>query len=258
MEYDVAVFLIITFLFMVGSMTGWVLELFFRRFISTKNPSRKWINPGFLVGPCIPLYGFGLIGLFVMSLFPYVGQKRFGQITPGGLVMAILAMGVMMTLIEYIAGLIFIRHMKIKLWDYSNEKFNIQGIICLKFSVIWTVLAAVYYFFIQQYVLLMVEWFADNIAFTFVVGMFYGILIVDLCYSFNLVGKIRRFAVKNDIVVKYEALKEEIRLDTDRIRKKGRFLLAFNAEGLLSEKMDASLEKIRFVRKSGRGGKDKR
>ncbi len=258
MGYDVAIFLIITFLFMVGSMTGWVIELFFRRFISTKNPGRKWINPGFLTGPCIPLYGFGLIGLFGMSLLPYVGQDYFGQITPGRLVIAILAMGAMMTLIEYIAGLVFILHLKIKLWDYSDEKFNIQGIICLKFSIIWTILAAVYYFFIQKYVLRLIDWFSDNIAFTFVVGMFYGILLTDLCYSFNIVGKVRRFAVQNDIVVKYEALKEEIRLDTDRIRKKGRFLLALNTDGLLSDKMEASMEKIRFVRGQRTGGKDKR
>ncbi|MGN0035225.1 MAG: hypothetical protein ACI364_05820 [Coriobacteriales bacterium] len=34
------------------------MELFFRRFISSNNPQRKWINPGFLAGPYLPLYGF--------------------------------------------------------------------------------------------------------------------------------------------------------------------------------------------------------
>ena len=57
-------------------------------------------------------------------------------------------------------------------------------------------------------------------------------------------GKVRRFAIDNEIVVKYEALKEEIRRDTDNIKKKGRFLLAFNPEGKLSDKMEESLEKI--------------
>lgn len=237
-------FLIITFLFMVGSMFGWVLELLFRRFISTANPQRKWINPGFLTGPCLPLYGFGLVALFVMSLLPFVGRGITVRLEAEEIMVAILAMGVMMTVIEFIAGLIFIKGLKVKLWDYSNERFNIGGIICLKFSLIWTVLAAVYYFFIQQYVIKLVKWFADNIAFTFVVGMFYGILIIDLCYSFNVVGKVRRFALDNEIVVKYEALKEEIRRDTDNIKKKGRFLLAFNPEGKLSDKMEESLEKI--------------
>lgn len=237
-------FLIITFLFMVGSMFGWVLELFFRRFVSTANPQRKWINPGFLTGPCLPLYGFGLVALFIMSLLPFVGRDITVRLEAEEITAAILAMGVVMTVIEFVAGLVFIKGLKVKLWDYSNERFNIGGIICLKFSLIWTVLAAVYYFFIQQYVVRLVKWFADNIAFTFVVGMFYGILVIDLCYSFNVVGKVRRFAVENEIVVKYEALKEEIRRDTDGIKKKWRFLLPFNPDVKLTDKMEESVEKI--------------
>ena len=245
-RFEIA-FLVITFLFMVGSMYGWVMELFFRRFISKKNPSRKWINPGFLVGPCLPLYGFGLTGLFIMSLLPYVGIKEVADNPVLQIVITIIAMGAMMTLIEYIAGLIFIKGMKIKLWDYSDEPLNIRGIICIRFSLIWTALAALYYFFIQDYVIKLVRWFDANIAFTFVVGMFYGILIIDLCYSFNLVGKVRRFAVENDVVVKYEALKQEIRVDTDNIRKRGRFLLALNpGERALVDTMMEKLEKIKY------------
>ncbi len=241
-----AIFLIITFLFMVGSMFGWFLELLFRRFISTKNPQRKWINPGFLTGPALPLYGFGLVGLFAMSFIPYISFEKESGMTVMQLIVMLIVMGAMMTVIEYIAGLIFIKGMKIKLWDYSEEWGNISGIICPKFSVIWTLLAAAYYFFVQQYVIRLVEWFADNIAFTFVVGMFYGILIIDLVYSLNIVGNIRRFAVENDIVVRYETLKAEIRRDTDEIRKKGRFLLALRPEGTLKEKLEESIEKITF------------
>ena len=245
--FEVA-FLTIAFLFMVGSMFGWFLELLFRRFISTKNPKRKWINPGFLAGPCLPLYGFGLVALFVMSLFPYVGDDVIRDLTPVQVVVQILSMSTIMTLIEFIAGLIFIKGMKIKLWDYSDEKFNIGGIICLRFSLIWTLLSAVYYFFIQKYVIDLVTWFDDNIAFTFVVGMFYGMLVIDLNYSLNIMGSIRRFAVENDIVVKYEVLKQEIRLETDNLKKKGRFLLALKPEGSLTDKMAENLDKIRAAR----------
>ena len=239
------VFLALTFLFMVGSMIGWVIELFYRRFISKNNPERKWINPGFLVGPCLPLYGFGLTGLFVMSLFPYVGQDIAKESTPMQLVVTILAMGFMMTFIEYIAGLIFIKGMKIKLWDYSKEPFNLQGIICLRFSLIWTALAAAYYFLLQPHVIRLVEWFGANIAFTFVVGMFYGIFVIDLCYSFNVCGKIHQFAVDNNVVIKYETLKQEIRRDTDKLKKNWRFLLPFNVDHSLRETMKERIEKIK-------------
>ncbi len=247
-----AAFLTVAFLFMVGSMFGWVLELFFRRFISTKNPQRKWINPGFLMGPSLPLYGFGLLALYVMSLFPYIGEDVIRELDPLQVIVQILAMGIMMTVIEYIAGLIFIKGMKIKLWDYSEERFNIGGIICLKFSLIWTLLAAVYYFFVQKHVIRLVIWFDNNIAFTFVVGMFYGILLIDLNYSLNIMGKIRRFAKENDIIVRYEALKQEIRNETDALKKKGRFILAFNSERSLTEKMEESLDRIRSFQKRGK------
>ena len=105
-------FLIITFLFMVGSMFGWVLELFFRRFISTANPQRKWINPGFLTGPCLPLYGFGLVALFIMSLLPFVGRDITVRLEAEEITAAILAMGVMMTVIEFVAGLVFYKGVK--------------------------------------------------------------------------------------------------------------------------------------------------
>ena len=50
-EEKMDIFLTLAFLFFIGSVFGWVLELFFRRFISAANPERKWINPGFCTGP---------------------------------------------------------------------------------------------------------------------------------------------------------------------------------------------------------------
>ena len=51
-------------LFVIGSVLGYIIELFFRRFVSQKH----WVNPGFLVGPYIPLYGFGVLILFGLSI----------------------------------------------------------------------------------------------------------------------------------------------------------------------------------------------
>ena len=62
------VFLIVLYLFFFGGVGGWVLELLFRRFFSGANPERKWLNPGFLFGPCLLLNGLGtvLLSLFVV------------------------------------------------------------------------------------------------------------------------------------------------------------------------------------------------
>lgn len=63
-----SMFLTIAFLFATGSMAGWVLEVFFRRFFSVSNPERKWINPGFCTGPWLPIYGSGLCVLYLISM----------------------------------------------------------------------------------------------------------------------------------------------------------------------------------------------
>ena len=139
-------FLLFAFLFFIGSCLGWCMELLFRRFVSKNNPRRNWINPGFLAGPYLPLYGFGLWGMYEVShvIKLLVTGNIFIDVFIIFLIMAII-----MTIIEFIAGLIFVKGMNVKLWDYSGEKFNIKGVICLKFTVIWGVLGSVYYFTIN-------------------------------------------------------------------------------------------------------------
>ena len=56
--------LVFAFLFFIGSCLGWGIEVIFRKFFSHSNPQHKWINPGFLTGPYLPLYGFGLWGMY--------------------------------------------------------------------------------------------------------------------------------------------------------------------------------------------------
>lgn len=122
------------------------MEVFFRRFFSRANPERKWINPGFLAGPYLPLYGFGLWGMYAVSALSAVAMTPSKALD---VAIILVIMAVVMTIIEYIAGIIFIRGMHVKLWDYTKEKGNIKGIICPKFSVIWGLLGCVYYFFVQ-------------------------------------------------------------------------------------------------------------
>lgn len=233
------VFIICAFLFAFGSMCGWCIELFYRRFFSSNNPERKWINPGFLVGPCLPLYGFGLLTLFIMSLLPYIK----GEPSPIRIVVCIIIMGIMMSLVEFIAGLIFIKGMKVKLWDYSDEWGNIMGIVCPKFSFFWTVIAALYFFFIQPAILNMVNWIWNHVAFSFVIGVFYGIFIVDLFYSFKLVVKIRQFAIDKQIVVRYEELKDNIRKFAEDNKTKTHFLLTLKSELPLVKHLEEYVEK---------------
>ena len=135
---------IISTLFVSGSLVGWGIELLFRRFVSEK----KWMNPGFLVGPYLPIYGFGVVLLYAISNISLGINIEWVNI-----VLKIIIIAISMTLIEFIAGLIFIKGLKVKLWDYSNQKGNIMGIICPSFSLIWLVVGSLYYFFVNPFLL---------------------------------------------------------------------------------------------------------
>ncbi len=41
----------LAFLFFIGALAGWVLELVYR---NLKRKDGKWINPGFCTGPYVP------------------------------------------------------------------------------------------------------------------------------------------------------------------------------------------------------------
>lgn len=101
--------------------------------------------------------------------------------------------------------------MHVKLWDYTGNKFNYKGIICPLYSLIWAALGAVYYFFIHPYILDALNWLANNLAFSFFIGFFYGVFAIDLFYSLKLAEKIKTFAEENDMVIRYEEFKRHIR-----------------------------------------------
>lgn len=223
------VFLTVLFLFAVGSTFGWVLELFYRRFFTAK----KWLNPGFLVGPYLPLYGFGLCLLYLLASL----DLSFVPARIPREVLTVVMMGLAMTLVEYLAGLIFIVGMKVELWDYSDRWGNIQGIICPQFSVYWTILGAAYRFLLHPFFRGSVTWLFDHFTFIFVVGMFYGILLVDVVWSFRLLARIRAFAKERHIVVRLEEFKKDI---AERAQKNrfGQFLIA------LQEKSRSTAESL--------------
>lgn len=238
--------LIFAFLFFIGSCLGWCMEVFFRRFFSRANPERKWINPGFLAGPYLPLYGFGLWGMYAVSALSAVAMTPSKALD---VAIILVIMAVVMTIIEYIAGIIFIRGMHVKLWDYTKEKGNIKGIICPKFSVIWGMLGCVYYFFINPYVVGWVHWLSQHLAFSFFIGMFFGVFAIDLWYSLNISGKVRKFAQEKDIVVKYEELKDYLAQQREELEEKKRFMLAFKTEMPLSRQLEKYSEHMELLRK---------
>ncbi len=90
--------LILSFLFFIGSLAGWIIELVFRRIITLRNPESKWINPGFCTGPYLPIYGFGLCVLYIIASFE---KYSFTGNTAADKIILFIIMAICMTAIEY-------------------------------------------------------------------------------------------------------------------------------------------------------------
>ena len=204
------IFLDIVFLFFIGCTFGWVLELFYRRLAHG-----YWVNPGFLVGPYLPIYGFGLCALTVIYLTFY--EMNLPSI------LVIILMGAAMTLIEFIGGLSFVNK-PVKLWDYSNNWGNYKGIICPLFSLIWTFISALYYFFLSEFILNKVIWFNNHIIFSFVLGMFMATIIIDYAYSTKLLSKVRKYAKESGATIRYEEFKKTVKEHQQKSKEKYSFI----------------------------------
>ena len=66
---------------------------------------------------------------------------------------------------------------------------------------------------------------------------------MDLCYTLQLSAKIRKFALDNQLVVKYEELKDVMRERRQELEEKRRFMFAFKTESAFREHLEAYLER---------------
>lgn len=238
-----SILLTLAYLFFIGSVMGWVLELLYRNLTSR---NQKWVNPGFCTGPYVPIYGFGLCVLYLLASLEQYSLIRDPFWNKAVL---FLAMAVGMTLIEYIAGIFCLKHLKVRLWDYSNLWGNIQGIICPLFSAFWAILGAVYYFLIHPHILDALDWLSRNLAFSFFIGMFFGVFIIDVAHSAKLVAKLKAFAEENTVVLKYEAIKDHIRNSHQKNSEKYHFFSPFRSEHPLSEHLKEIVDTLDSQRK---------
>jgi len=91
--------------------------------------TRHLTNRGFLRGPFLPIYGSGAMMMLVVSM-PFRDN----------IVMTYVAGCIGPTVLEYVTGVVMEALFKVRYWDYSNQKFNFQGHICLQTTLAWGVL----------------------------------------------------------------------------------------------------------------------
>lgn len=219
--------LILAFLFAVGAMLGYWIEFLFRNLISHSGPKGKYfINPGFCKGPYLPIYG---VGLTVMYIITYTINHSFSNPSP---VIVIIVITIAMTLIEFIGGVFLLKVMNLRLWDYRDRWGNVMGVICPLFSFFWGLIGAFYYLLIHPLAKDGIAWLSNNLAFSFFVGLFYGVFIIDDVISTKEAIDIKHFGDANGIVVKYEELKDTLQKARKEASKKLKFFNQTAVENL--------------------------
>ena len=114
--------------FILYAFLGWIMETIYAFYIYG-----HFVKRGFLFGPICPIYGFGGVLLYI-SLKNIKGNnwtKFFVSM-------------VAFSNFEFVASYLLETAFHQRWWDYSNEFLNIQGRVCLSFSLFWGIVGVLF------------------------------------------------------------------------------------------------------------------
>lgn len=124
--------------FFIYSFLGWVWE---SAYVSIKE--KRLVNRGFVTGPLCTIYGYGAVAVYLI-LRPV--SENLLLLFLGGIAVP--------TILEYLTAVLMEYIFHTSWWDYSKNKFNFQGRICLGASLGWGVFTVILFYVLQPFV----EW----------------------------------------------------------------------------------------------------
>lgn len=167
-------------LLIIYSFLGWIVECLYCALISG-----EWVNRGFLYGPFIPIYGFGII--MVLWALNYLPNNPF-IIFIGSIIIT--------SILEYFTSLILELIFKTKWWDYSDMPFNLHGRICLLNSILFGIGFMVVYYFINPHIQNIINTF----NYDYKLGFLSAFLIYFICDFILSTKKALNFVFKLDFL----------------------------------------------------------
>lgn len=184
--------------FYVYCMFGWIFESLF---LTIKK--RKFVNRGFLYGPVIPIYGEGAI--IMLAITSSINEKPW-------LVFIIGMIGA--TILELIVGIIMESIFKVKYWNYSNNKIQFRGYICLSSSICWGIFTVLLIELVHRYVDGIIT-NIDNMILIIIVILITLLFVIDIIISTKEAWNLR-----NILIAITKAKEELIELEKKLINKK--------------------------------------
>lgn len=168
------VFQKLSIVFFIYSFIGWIMEV-----ITMSITNKKLSDRGFLIGPICPVYGFSCI---IITLF--IDKYKNDYLVLFGMSMLIC------TVIEYLTSYIMEKLFKTRWWDYSNYKFNLNGRVCLRNSIIFGILGLLVIVVLNPFFLKLFS-YLPNAIINIILIVLYVIFMADVSVSFNVMHKIK-------------------------------------------------------------------
>lgn len=179
------------FFFFLYAVIGWIVEVIYVFIID-----KKLVNRGFLIGPYIPIYG---VCATIMTI--YLTQYKSNPLT-----VFILAMFIC-SFIEYMTSYYMEKLFKARWWDYSNQKFNLNGRTCLLNTFLFGILALVLIYIANPPLITLINKMDKNTLYiisTICLIIFIIDLVVSTKVILNLKDKISQ--VKSDATIEIKKL----------------------------------------------------
>ncbi len=217
------------FFFYFYCFLGWVWETCYVSVLKA-----KWVNRGFLRGPFLPIYGSGAIVVLIFTL-PF--RTNAGLVFVVGMVSA--------TILEYFTGAVMERLFHVRYWDYSSQRLNLNGHICVTSSLAWGAFSVI----LTLYGHTPVERFASHMS-TNVLEVIVFALTVYI--SIDMAESIREAINLKEVLLSLEENNEDFR----RLQKHIEVASAFYG-GELKERSEAGLRKINSALETGKEMYDK-
>lgn len=165
-------------LFIIYSVTGWIIEV-----IATYPDTKCFVNRGFLIGPYCPIYGNCAIAMILLL-----------HNIKDSILLFILSI-IICSVGEYVTSYLMEKIFHARWWDYTKNKFNLNGRICLVNSLAFGVLGFLLIKFVNPFVVGLIT----KLSPTIMNILFYTILIlflIDNVISFKVIFKIKNMSVK--------------------------------------------------------------
>ena len=126
--------------FFIYSILGFLLEGTYTLITSNH------FSSGILYGPWTPVYGFGAILTIIISqkIFKKMHKSRFTET-----LVTFIVLTIVLTLIEWLGGIIIENVFHETLWNYKNFQFNIGKYISLEMALIWGLISIFIIYFIK-------------------------------------------------------------------------------------------------------------